>query len=192
MQKARVLIAVATLSDNSLRQTAHTQLCLCSPSSEIGSSPLKGCGDNCRPCGKYWQPTTGFITHVTCRLTAKNRDQLHNCTLGNRVWASFTFIFYSGPPAHRPQTSPSKYPLPVGESQPPSIARLVGPTRTSLSPNPRFTTGLAVWGSLHTQTQTHRPRYLRKKTAASTLDSYCVLYNPLPERSPEVGELILG
>jgi len=167
-------------------------LCLCSPSSEIGSSPLKGCGDNCRPCGKYWQPTTGFITHVTCRLTAKNRDQLHNCTLGNRVWASFTFIFYSGPPAHRPQTSDSKYPLPVGESQPPSIARLVGPTRTSLSPNPRFTTGLAVWGSLHTQTQTHRPRYLRKKTAASTLDSYCVLYNPLPERSPEVGELILG
>jgi len=24
-------------------------LCLCSPSSKIGSSPLKGCGDNCRP-----------------------------------------------------------------------------------------------------------------------------------------------
>ena len=28
---------------------------------------------------------------VTCRLTAKNRDQLRNPTLGNRVWASFTF-----------------------------------------------------------------------------------------------------
>ena len=26
-------------------------LCLCSPSSEIGSSPLKGCGDNCGPGG---------------------------------------------------------------------------------------------------------------------------------------------
>jgi len=26
------------------------------------------------------------MTHVTCRLTAKNRDQLRNPTLGNRVW----------------------------------------------------------------------------------------------------------
>ena len=29
------------------------------------------------------------MNHVTCRLTAKNRDQLRNATLGNRVWASF-------------------------------------------------------------------------------------------------------
>jgi len=29
---------------------------------------------------------------VTCMLTAKNRDQLRNPTLGNRVWASFTFL----------------------------------------------------------------------------------------------------
>jgi len=32
------------------------------------------------------------MTHVTCRLTAKNRDQLRNPTLGNRVWAIFTFF----------------------------------------------------------------------------------------------------
>jgi len=31
------------------------------------------------------------VTHVTCRLTAKNRDQLRNRTLGSRVWATFTF-----------------------------------------------------------------------------------------------------
>ena len=31
--------------------------------------------------------------HVTCRLTAKNRAQLRNPTLGNRVWATFTFTF---------------------------------------------------------------------------------------------------
>ena len=31
------------------------------------------------------------MTHVTCRLTAKNRDQLRNATLGNRVWATFAF-----------------------------------------------------------------------------------------------------
>ena len=31
-------------------------------------------------------------THVTCRLAAKTRDQLRNPTLGNRVWATFTFF----------------------------------------------------------------------------------------------------
>ena len=31
------------------------------------------------------------MTHITCRLTAKNRDQLRNPTLGNRLWATFTF-----------------------------------------------------------------------------------------------------
>jgi len=29
------------------------------------------------------------MTHVTFRLTAKNRDQLRNPSLGNRVWATF-------------------------------------------------------------------------------------------------------
>jgi len=33
------------------------------------------------------------MTHVTFRLTAKNRDQLRNPALGNRVWATF-FTFY--------------------------------------------------------------------------------------------------
>ena len=29
------------------------------------------------------------MTHVTCRLTAKNRDQLQNPTLDSRVWTTF-------------------------------------------------------------------------------------------------------
>jgi len=29
------------------------------------------------------------MTHVTCRLTAKNQHQLQNLTLGNQVWATF-------------------------------------------------------------------------------------------------------
>ena len=33
------------------------------------------------------------LTHVTCRLTAKNRDQLRNPTLGNRLWTTFVPIF---------------------------------------------------------------------------------------------------
>ena len=32
------------------------------------------------------------MTYFTCRLTAKNRDQLRNPTLGSRVWATFTFL----------------------------------------------------------------------------------------------------
>ena len=36
--------------------------------------------------------TAGFMTHVTSRLTAKNRDQIRNPTLVNRVWATFTFL----------------------------------------------------------------------------------------------------
>ena len=63
------------------------------PSSETGSSPLKGCEGNCGPGRKKLQPTTGLMTHVTCRLTADNRDQLRNPMLGNQVWASF-FSFY--------------------------------------------------------------------------------------------------
>jgi len=38
------------------------------------------------------ESTAGFMTHVTCRLTAKNRDQLRKPTLGNRGWATFTFF----------------------------------------------------------------------------------------------------
>jgi len=32
------------------------------------------------------------MTHITCRLTAENRDQLRNPTLGNRVWDTFAFL----------------------------------------------------------------------------------------------------
>jgi len=30
---------------------------------------MKGCEGNCKPGGKLWQPTAGFMTYVTCRLT---------------------------------------------------------------------------------------------------------------------------
>ena len=90
--RAWVQITVATLSGNSLRQTVHTHRAFVHKAATIGSSPLKVCGGNCRPGEKQWQPTAGFMTHVTCRLTTKNRDQLRNPTLDNRVWASFTFL----------------------------------------------------------------------------------------------------
>ena len=43
------------------KQNCSHPTCLCSPSRKIGSSPLKGCGGNCRPGGKWWQPTVGFM-----------------------------------------------------------------------------------------------------------------------------------
>ena len=39
------------------------------------------------------------MTHIACRLTVKNWDQLRNPTLGNRVWAIFTFYSKKKPPA---------------------------------------------------------------------------------------------
>ena len=47
-------------------------------------------------------PTTGFMTHVNSRLTAKNWGQLLNPTLGNRVWATFTFyiLWFAIPKRH--------------------------------------------------------------------------------------------
>ena len=35
------------------------------------------------------------MTHITCRMTVKNRDQLRDPTIGNRLWATFTFFHYS-------------------------------------------------------------------------------------------------
>ena len=40
------------------------------------------------------------MTHLTCRLTAKLRDELRNPTLGNRLWATF----YCGKLTVIPQT----------------------------------------------------------------------------------------
>ena len=41
--------------------------------------------------GPICRTNARFMTHVTCRLTAKNRDQLRNTTRGNQVWATFSF-----------------------------------------------------------------------------------------------------
>ena len=32
------------------------------------------------------------MTHITCRLTAKNRNHLQNPTVGNQAWATFTLM----------------------------------------------------------------------------------------------------
>ena len=41
------------------------------------------------------------MTHITCRLTAKNRDQLQNPTICNWVWVTFTFYISCMAPVSR-------------------------------------------------------------------------------------------
>jgi len=50
-QKARVQIAAATLSGNSLRETVHTHCASVHQAATLVAA-LKGCGGNCRPGGK--------------------------------------------------------------------------------------------------------------------------------------------
>ena len=62
-----------SLSGNSLRQTVHTHRASVHQAAKLVAALLSRVYD-----------------YVTCRLTAKNWDQLQNPTLGNRVWAIFT------------------------------------------------------------------------------------------------------
>jgi len=43
------------------------------------------------------------MTHVTCRLTAKNLDQLRNPTLGNRARATYASRYFSAATVELPQ-----------------------------------------------------------------------------------------
>jgi len=73
-------------------QTVHTHCASVHEVAKLVTALLRVAGGNCRPGGKYWQPTARFMTQVTRKMTAKNRDQLWNPTLGNPVWATFTFF----------------------------------------------------------------------------------------------------
>jgi len=92
-RRARVQIATATLSGNSLRQTVHTHRASVHQAAKLVPALLRVAKATVGLAESSGSPTAGFMTHVTCRLTAKNRDQLRNPTLGNRVWATFAFTF---------------------------------------------------------------------------------------------------
>ena len=77
-------------------QTAHTHCASVHQAAKSVAALLRVAGVNVGLAKSNWQPTAGFMTHITCRLTAKNRDQLRNPMLGNRVWA--TFNLFTPPP----------------------------------------------------------------------------------------------
>jgi len=91
--EARVQIAAATMSGNSLRQIVHTHCASIHQAAKLVAA-LPRVAWVTAGQAERWQPTTGFMTHIICRLTAKNRDQLRNPTLGNRVWTTFTFLLW--------------------------------------------------------------------------------------------------
>ena len=90
-RRARVQITGSTLLGNSLRQTVHTHRASVHQAAKLVAAPLRVARVTAGLAESNGS-TTGFMTHITCRLTAKNRDQLRNPTLGNRVWATFTFF----------------------------------------------------------------------------------------------------
>jgi len=91
--RTRVQIAATMLSGNSLRQTVHTQRASVHQAGKLVAALLRVAGVTAGLAESDGSLPSGLCSrHVTCRLTAKNRDQLRNPTLGNRVWATFTFF----------------------------------------------------------------------------------------------------
>jgi len=88
-QKAWVQIAVATLSGNSLRQTAHTHRASVHQAAKLVAVLLRVA----RVIAGMAESNGSLPPSLwTCRLTANDRDPLRNHPLGNRVWATFTFL----------------------------------------------------------------------------------------------------
>ena len=88
----------------SLKQTVHTHCASAHQAGKLVAAFLRVAGGTAGLAESNGSLPTGLMTHshITCRLTTKNRDQLRNPTLGNRVWATCTFIplhsiFVSGP-----------------------------------------------------------------------------------------------
>jgi len=61
-----------------VRQTAHTHCASVHQAAKLVAALLRVARVTAGLAKSKWRPTTGFMTHVTCRLTAKNRDQLRN------------------------------------------------------------------------------------------------------------------
>jgi len=93
-RRARVQIAAATLSGNSLRQTVHTHRASVHQAAKLVAALLRVARVTAGPAQCNGSLLSG-LWHVTCRLTGKNKDQLWNPMLDNRVWATFTFFMLS-------------------------------------------------------------------------------------------------
>ena len=90
------------------------------------------------------------MTHVTCRLTAKNRHQLRNPTVGNRAWATFL-------------------PLPVGAQE--GRCRRRGGGKCPVTAHLKCLVIQGVDISAQHASGKHRPNTLPPASSASSLNS---------------------
>jgi len=67
--------------NRSLRQTVHTHCASVHQAAKLAAAFLRVAGVTAGLAKSNGNLPPGFMTHVTCRLTAKNRDQLRNLTL---------------------------------------------------------------------------------------------------------------
>jgi len=90
-QKTRVQIAVATLSGNSLRQTARAHCASVHQAAVLVAALLRVAGVTAGLAESNGSlPRVYDSRHL--QANCQNRGQLRNPTLGNRVWATFTFF----------------------------------------------------------------------------------------------------
>jgi len=88
---SKLQIAVTMLLGNSFRQTVHTHCASVHQAAKLVAARLRVAGVTAG-LAESNGINAGFMTHITCRLTAENRDHIQNPTLGNRVSATFTFF----------------------------------------------------------------------------------------------------
>ena len=82
------------LLGNSLRQTVYTHRASVHQAAKLVAALLRVVARATAGLVESNGSLLAGTTHVTCRLTAMNRDQLQNPTLGNQAWATFTFFYY--------------------------------------------------------------------------------------------------
>ena len=89
---------VTTVSGNSLRQTVHTHRASVHRAAKLVAALLRVAGVTAGLVESNGSlPAAGFMTHLSGRLTAKNRDQLRNPPSMGYL---YLFLFYYGETAH--------------------------------------------------------------------------------------------
>ena len=79
------------MSGNSLRQTAHTHRASVHQAAKLVEALLRVAGVTAGLAESNGSLLPGFVSRVTCRLIAKNRDQLRILALENRVPLPFYY-----------------------------------------------------------------------------------------------------
>jgi len=102
--EARVQIAAATMSGNSLRQIVHTHCASIHQAAKLVAALPRAAWVTAGQAER-WQPTTGFMTHIICRLTA--RTGISSGTLHSVIEYGLPLPFYFGnlPSCHLLQAS---------------------------------------------------------------------------------------